>query len=544
MKQLIIAAVCLAVSGTASAFQWHGLGWKPGIELSVLGRYETGTFDEGAAEIVTYDRGTRRLFVVNANAATVDVLDIAEPSLPAKAGSIDATALGKSANSVAVHEGLVAVAIEADDAQANGLVAFYDAASLELLNTVPAGALPDMITFTQDGRYVLVANEGEPNDDYTVDPEGSISIIDLRRGVERAIVKTADFTRFNKHKDKLIRAGVRIFGPGATVAQDLEPEYIAIDARGRKAYVALQENNALAEIDIRRAKVKRILPLGYKDYSIPGNELDASNRDDAINIRNWPVLGMYQPDAIEAYEFFGRTLIVTANEGDARDYDGFSEEDRVDDLDLDPVVFPNADLLQEDENLGRLTITTATGDTDGDGDFDEIYAYGGRSFSIFDSRGRLIYDSGADMEKRLAELLPDHFNASNDDNTFDNRSDDKGPEPEGVALGNVFGQTYAFIGLERVGGIMVYNITNPYRVEFVQYINTRNFTEQPCLALDDEDECKTGEGLSNPAAGDLGPEGLKFIPWHESPSWQPLLVVGNEISGSTTVYKIDLTFNR
>jgi hypothetical protein len=501
------------------------------LNLTVIGQYQTGVFDDSAAEIVAHDPRTQRLFAVNASAASVDVLDINDPANPQLIGTIDATELGAGANSVAVHKGIVAVAIEATDKQAPGVVAFYDGVGLGLINSVPVGALPDMVTFTPNGRYLLVANEGEPNDDYTVDPEGSVSIIDLKHGVSHAKVRTADFGRFNDQLDKLKAQGIRIFGPGASVAQDLEPEYITVSSNSRRAWVSLQEANALALVNIPRAKVVRLLPLGTKDHSLTVNALDVSNRDDMINITNWPIKGMYQPDAISSYKYRGRTFIVTANEGDSRDYDGFSEEDRVGDLNLDAEAFPDAATLQENENLGRLKITTVNGDTDGDGDYDEIYSYGARSFSIRNAQGKLIYDSADDFERITAALIPDYFNSNNDDNdSFDSRSDDKGPEPEGITVGEIENRTYAFIGLERVGGIMIYDITNPRKVEFSQYINNRDYTVP--AELDD--------GSTNPLAGDMGPEGITFIAEDDSPTDTPLLVVGNEVSGTTTIYSVDI----
>lgn len=524
--QVLAVAVGLAVSTGAQA---HRIA-PPSLSLEVIGQHQTGLFNEGAAEIVAHDPSNQRIFKVNAAAASVEVLDINDPTNPTLIDTIDATALGASANSVAVHEGIVAVAIEAVDAQAPGVVAFYDAADLSLLNSVKVGALPDMVTFTPNGRYVLVANEGEPNAAYTVDPEGSVSIIDLRRGVAKASVRTADFKAFNGMEDELRAQGVRIFGPGASAAQDLEPEYITVSRNSRTAWVSLQEANALAVIDIKRAEVTDILPLGTKDHSLPGNELDASNRDDAINITNWPVKGMYMPDAIDSYTFRGRTYIVTANEGDSRDYGGFSEVSRIANLPLDPVVFPDAAVLQAGENLGRLNATTANGDIDGDGHFEELYSFGTRSFSIWNEQGEQVFDSGADFEEITARELPDDFNSNNDENdSFDSRSDDKGPEPEGVALGTILGRTYAFVGLERVGGIMVYDVTNPYEARFVEYINNRDFTVDAQLPDDSV----------NPLVGDLGPEGLDFIPWHQSPNRRPLLVVGNEVSGTTTVFQIN-----
>ncbi|MBD2230376.1 choice-of-anchor I family protein [Phormidium tenue] len=499
---------------------------EPGVDpaslLAPLGTYETEVFDTSAAEIVVYDPATRRLFVVNAQVPAVEVLDISDPSNPTKLFDIDPSAYGAGANSVAISNGIVAVAIESTEKTDPGSVVFFDIDG-NFLNAVTVGALPDMLTFTPDGTKVLVANEGEPNADYSIDPEGSISIIDLSGGVEnltQANVTTAGFTAFNDQRDALIADGVRIFGPNATAAQDVEPEYIAVTDDSRTAYVALQENNALAVVDIASGAVTDILPLGYKDHSVV--PLDASDRDNAINITTYPNLfGLYLPDAISLYEAGGATYIVTANEGDAREYDTFAEEARVKDLVLDPVAFPNATALQADEALGRLTVTTTLGDANGDGLYEELYALGGRSFSIWDTQGNLVYDSGAEFEQTIAELFPTEFNADNSENgSFDSRSDAKGPEPEGVTIGEVNGRTYAFIGLERFGGVMTYDITNPTEAFFVDFVNNRDF----------------GGNAEDGTAGDLGAEGLTFIPAADSPNGNPLVVVANEVSGSTTVF--------
>jgi hypothetical protein len=394
-----------------------------------------------------------------------------------------------------------------------------------------------MLTFTPDGSKVVVANEGEPDhycDDGKGDPEGSVSIIDLSAGAEAPTVATAGFEGFNDQIEELRTAGVRIFGPNATVAQDLEPEYVAVDADSTTAWVALQENNAFAIVDLDSATVTDLVPLGYKDHSMPGQGIDASNRDDAINIETWPVKGAYMPDGIDAYEHGNKTYLVTANEGDARDYDCYSEEARIADIELDPTVFPNAAELQEDENLGRLNTSLAayrTGlDLDGDEYEDvtapatELFAYGARSFSIFDAGGELVFDSGDDFEQITAALIPEDFNSNNDENgSFDARSDDKGPEPEGIEVAHVYSKTYAFIGLERVGGIMVYDITNPRNPKFVEYVTTRDF----------------GGDAEAGTAGDLGPEGITFIAPADSPNGEALLVVGNEVSGTTTIFRID-----
>ena len=281
--------------------------------------------------------------------------------------------------------------------------------------------------------------------------------------------------------------------PNATVAQDLEPEYITTD--GDIAWVTLQENNAIAVINIRNGRVKKIFALGFKDHSKGKNRLDASDDDDVINIARWPVFGMYQPDALAVFRNGGKRYLITVNEGDARDYDGFAEEERVADLTLDPTTFPDAADLQDDAKLGRLTVTTALGDIDQDGDFDQLYVPGGRSFSIWNATtGALVFDSGAELEQLLRNLLPKDFNANHEENdSFDNRSDNKGPEPEGVTLGKVKGKLYAFVGLERIGGVLVLDLSDPANPEFVDYVNNRRFRDaagEPiptCAAFDPPD---------------------------------------------------------
>ena len=925
------------------------------ISLTPIGTYASGIYALGGAEIVAHDPRTQRLFVVNAQAATVDVLSIRDPSHPAKVGEIDVTPFGAVANSVAVHEGVIAVVVENAEKTEPGMVVFFNR-QLKFLNAVRVGALPDMLTFSPDGRWLLVANEGEPNDDYMVDPAGSVSIVDLRRGaagVRERDVRTADFTKFNHAK---LDASIRIFGPNATVAQDIEPEYIAVSDDSRTAWATCQENNALAIIDIRSARVVQLVGLGFKDHSIvkpkpaeiytfdpatmppigmtaagqslflggfsglwfegidpvtgrykfithtdrgpnaeptgvnrpfllpeftpeivrfeldresgelsltqriplqrapgepltglpntaivngdtdtaynderavdllgteqsvdplggdfegiavdpdgsfwmvdeyrpaiyhfgdngvlierfvpigtgaaagqeegtfgtevlpevlsqrrqnrgleavavdngkiysfmqsplpnpatlsngdlnamrnirvvefdpatratrqfiyvlnnpapsenpddtradkigdavsfgngeflvlerdddsvpgdraaaiekkiyrfnlvgatdvsgitgtvgttgktvdqltveemvangirpiekilhvdlneagynqvqkvegltlidpqklavlndndfgvasiivnpdgtftlnyqpeptqlgiietTGNGLDASDRDAKINIRQWPVKGLYLPDAIASYRVGRKTFLITANEGDAREYDAFEEAVRIgdDEVILNPAEFPNGQMLKNDANLGRLNITTAMGNSDAG--FTELFVFGGRSFSVWESTGKLAYDCGDLLERITAEAYPSNFNASNDNNTFDNRSDDKGPEPEGVVIGKVLGKPYAFIGLERIGGVAVFDVSDPGAPKFIEYVNNRNFDVEP--EIDDEQ--------GNPAAGDLGPEGLLFISHDASPNGRPLLVVGNEISGTTTIYQIKST---
>ncbi len=498
------------------------------LVLEKLGGYATGQFNVSAAEIAAHDPALQRLFVTNAGAGTIDVLDIHDPSLPVLLFSIDVKPFGDHANSVAVKKGVVAVAIEADPKTAPGAVVFFDTNG-NLRGGVPVGSQPDMLTFTPNGRWLLVANEGEPADDYSVDPAGSVSIIRMKSnvgGITAADVVRAGFEAWDGLPPFIpssVPAGVRISGPSPLPSQDIEPEYIAVSADSRRAYVTLQENNAVAVLDIRAGRFLELLPLGTKDHSLPGNELDVSDKDSAITLANWPVHGMFMPDAIAAFSAQGKTWLITANEGDTRDWEAFSDEARVSTLTLDPTAFPDAADLKGSKKLGRLTVSSRDGDTDGDGDFDALYVFGARSASIWSTSGELVWDGGAQLESLIADVLPGEFNCTNDANgSFDTRSDNKGPEPEGVATARLFGKSWAFLGLERVGGVVVLDVSDPHAPVLATYVNSRDFT---------------GDAQAG-TAGDLGPEGLFVIPASASPNGQPLLVVANEVSGSTAIYGI------
>ena len=516
-SSILVAAVAATALATPLAAQ-------NGLSGEVLGTIVLGGFDEGATEIVAYAPEARVAFSVNGETEALDVIDLADPTAPKVLTSLS---LGGAPTSVAAAGGIAAVAVPDDEKDQPGRVLFVGQGGEEL-GSVAVGVHPDMLTFTPDGSKVLTANEGEPSDDYTMDGEGSVSIIDLAGGPEAATVTTVGFRDFDEGGPRAaeLDPAVRIYGPAASVAQDLEPEFVAISPDGSTAYVSLQENNALAVIDIESASVSAIVPLGTKDFSRPGFGLDASNEDGAINIANWPVRGMYMPDGMAAYEVDGATYLVTANEGDSRDYEdeaGFTEESDFADLPLDAGIFPDAASLQAEENLGKLEVSTVSGDIDGDGDHDEAHAFGARSITIWDTNGpSVVWDSGDSMERHIAETNPEWFNSSNDVNEFEDRSDNAGPEPEGITLGSIGDRTYAFIGSERQSGIFVYDITEPAGASLVTYLENRDWTAEP----------------DSGAAGDLGPEGIVFIPAADSPSGSDVLLVANEVSGSLTVWSL------
>ncbi|PQJ69229.1 choice-of-anchor I family protein [Polaribacter butkevichii] len=475
---------------------------SPPVNTSVNFQHKTtiNVGDEGASEITAFDKTSKKLFTVNVESNEISINNISDLNAPIKETSINLDAYG-SPNSVAVFDGKLAVAVENHVKQNLGKILVFSTSDNSLLNEYTVGALPDMVTFSPDGKTIVSANEGEPSDDYTNDPEGSVSIINL----ENNTVTTLDFTAFNDQETTLESNGFRVFGPNADLAKDVEPEYVAISEDSKTAWVSLQENNGIAKINLVTKSIDNIYPLGYKDYSLANNSIDASDKDDVTELKNWPVKGIYMPDAIVYVKINEVEYIISANEGDSRDYDGFSEEVRMDDLTLDETVFPAANDYLNKTNLGRLKTTTTLGDANNDGKVEELFSYGARSFSIWSANGSLVYDSGNSIATETLALTPDRFNDG------DKRSDDKGAEPESVEILNLGNERYIlFVGLERNDQVLVYDITNPTSPQFLQILSH---------------------------SGDEAPEGLLIIDANDSPTGKDLLVVSNEDSGTITIYE-------
>ena len=492
------------------------------IELNYIGSFDPSGASTSTCEIVVHDPVSQRLFTTSAIAGFLDIINFSNPAAPTLVSSINMNTYG-GVTSVAVKNGVVAVASPNADETLNGSVVFFDTNGT-FLKQVTVGALPDMITFSPDGTKVMTANEGQPNANYSIDPEGSVSIINIAGGIpnlNQSNVTTLLFTAYNAQETALIASGVRKLKLTSTLSQDFEPEYITISADSQKAWVTLQENNAIVEINLTTSTISDIWALGAKDVSIPGNGMDISDNNGQVLIANWPIKAFYMPDAVANYTVGGTTYLVTANEGDEKEYTGFVERTTVgaSTYILDTALYPHAAVLKQSYNMGRFRVSNLSGNTDADTDFEVISAVGSRSFSIFNATTKqIVFDSGDDFEKYTAANLPTLFNADHSDNISKGRSRAKGPEPEGVAIAQISNQTFAFISLERVGGVMVYNITNPNNVTFVEYKNSRS---------------------TSAWSGDNGPEGITYIKPENSPNGTPYILVANEISGTITIFEVD-----
>lgn len=508
------AVLAAALVGSALSLLPTGVGAETAV-LRLIGTYTTGlaSGDGAATSGEVAAMAGDRLYVSNATDASVDIVDVSDPSNPVRRRRVDLSEYGNEVTSVAAGSGLVAAAVDRG-AEPGRLVLFSPGGSN--LRSLPVGAGPDMVTFTPDGRRVLVANEGEPTGygrPGDVDPLGSISVVDLHPR-SRPRIHTIDFRAFDPGGARAheLAPGVRIYG-SPLPSLDLEPEYITVSADSREAWVSLQENNAIAVLDLADLSIDRIDPLGWKDHTLASNGFDGSDQDGAIAIQPWAnVRGMYQPDGIAAFAVNGRSFVLSANEGDAREYDGLVEAARLRTVTTD-ASFGSA---RANNRIGRLNVTTRVPASVAPQSV--AYAFGGRSFSVWDGTdGALVYDSGDLLERTTATALPGRFNASNSSNSFDNRSDDKGPEPEAAAVGVVDGITYGFIGLERIGGIVVVDLSDPSSPAIVQYLNNRTF-----------DTAAIGP--------DSGPEVIQTVPASGSPTGRTLVTVANEISGTVSIY--------
>ena len=486
---------------------------------TVIGLTKLDQFDS-ESEIVTFDPATKRMFSIGGNNA-LNIVDLAAPDALALVESVDLAAYGDGAQSVATHGSLLAVAVAPDDSAAEkGSVVFFDTAGNHL-ETVEVGYLPDMVTFSEDGTMVIVANEGEPSDDYLTDPEGSIGLIDVSDFSYTDLALTGTLT--DAADGTAVRLGAT---PSNDQAKDLEPEYITVS--GNYAYVTLQENNAIAKVNLTAKSVEAIKSLGVKSYNAAsGNTIDIEEEGE-IDMKSFEGLyGLYMPDSVASVSIGGSTYVLTANEGDGREYiyeSGATDEAACDgeggDWDADDAVCEVTSFIDE-EKISKLELAdgiAAQFADDNDlkvvtdlgmneaGQYDALYTYGARSFSIWDENADLVFDSGDAISKLIAENAPALFNQ--DDGEMDGRSGNKGGEPEALTVGQVGDKYYAFVGLERQNVILTYDITDPTAPTLVEYHDAE-------------------------AEGNLSPEGMKFVSAEDSPNGEPLLLVAYEYGTDT-----------
>ncbi len=544
---LTVAALCITsipatVTG-AHTLPVNNFGFENSSALSLekIGTHVTGfsNLDGGVAEIISYDSKSNKAFVVNGATGMLDIIDMSLVtkgySKEMSATSLDIKSIVEAAvsdfsygdmTSVSVNseKGIVAVALQEAGYDKDGKAAIFNTNG-KLLALLPAGCQPDMVTFTPDGSKILVANEGEPREGFgenVVDPAGSTTVINVDyEDFSGSTTTTIGFEAFDQKRDNLLTNGIMMV-KGQLPSTDFEPEYIACD--NEAAYIALQEANAIAVLNLTTNTYDGVYSLGYKDLALEENALDLIEDDQYMPETYADTVGAYMPDGISLYKTAEKTYLLTANEGDAREW-GSDDTEYVNEV--------KVTLESVGGSTAKKVRAVDPEVTDGMPE-NKTVLFGGRSFSVYEVTENgltQVYDSKNDFEAKTAAYFPSYFNCSNDDNAYDSRSPKKGPEPENVTVGTVDGNTYAFVALERIGGIMVYDITDPEQIAYVNYINTRDFSEDPENADPEE----------NPdffLTGDIAPEGLYFVSSENSPSNTPILLAAFEVSGTVAAYSV------
>lgn len=529
--QTVSKELSLQVSSAATAH------FSDQIKLRKIGSYQVGVTnaDGGVAEIVRFNKDNGSFYLVNGaiQPPTVDIVKLTPEGATEKVKSIDVAALVDSdtfqvgdLTSVDINtkEKYVAVAVQEEASEKAGKVLILDYEG-ELITSYSVGVQPDMVKISSDGSSILTADEGEPREGNAYDPQGSVTIIDYKTGEAKTVLfDDPSVIDDNVHIRGEVNIDGIIINEGSKekAITDLEPEYIALSPDNKLAYVSLQENNAIATVDIAAGKVLSVKGLGAKDWSKPGNEIDLI-ADGQIKLENVPVKSLYMPDGIATYTVDGQTYLFTANEGDATDWTGMKNELKVSDIKKKFSLSQELGTwLNATKDYDKVRVMSDMGMQDGT--FNELYLYGARSFSIWNT-GTMeqVYDSGSDFEQITAERQPEYFNVSNDNEDMDDRSPKKGPEPEYVTVGKAGNKAFAFTGLERTGGVMTYDVTNPEQPFFVNYTNTREFGQEDMLATD------------------TGPEGLEYISALDSPTGRPLLLVANEVGGTVAILEMEIT---
>lgn len=493
-------------------------------KLNYIGNYQTGMSnkDGGIAEIVKYNKDNQKMYLVNGAAQSVDIVSLAKMKSNKQTEftidkRLDITAMGQAHGfpsgditsiDVNTKEKIIAIAVQGTTYKDQGSIVILDYNG-NYMKHFETGVQPDMVTFSPDYKYILSANEGEPREGYSAqgatDPKGSVTIVDIKKGVNQATSMTIGFEQFDQTEERaeLVKNNV-LLKPNTSPSIDLEPEYIAVSENSRYAYVSLQEANAIATIDLKTGEIISVKGLGFKNHNLEQNSLDAL-KDGQVNLTTQNLYGTYMPDGVASQKIDGKQYLFTANEGDGREWDEYE--------DAGSYTFPGTSYKID---------TVLNSERDGF-DANQTYIYGGRSFSIWDADTmEQVYDSGSDFEKVTGNLYPEAFNSSNNKTELDSRSGKKGPEPEDIKVMKVNGKTYAFIGLERTGGIMMYDVTDIEDVKFYDYVNLRDFA-----------------GTDVSTSGDLAPEGINLVEAKNSPTGKPLLLVANEVSGNVRIYEIN-----
>lgn len=518
----------------------------------------------GNSNSIAYNSDNQKVYQINSNDNELNIFPIAsDGTFDTENQTIitfdslftDFTCAGPTYVAIDTINDRIAVTLESGDTSAvNGRVCLLDYDG-NLQYYYETGVQPNMAVFTADSKKLLITNEGEHKSTYTVtDPKGTVTIIDFSRNSDptRITPTEVDFSAFTADEliensillNKIKNTNVTEENPDTYIPvepqYDLEPESIAVNDAGTTAYVCLQEANAIATLDLTTNEFVDIRSLGFIDYSDETNAIDVVLDKTYSPTTYQYTYGVPMPHSIELIEIEGTTYLLTANEGASRTYcyntstkfisnlttaTLTSNEPKVD-ANGDPVydangeeVYPTAASVQVLNNTYTAGLEEGVEE---DGSDTPHYIFGTRSFSIYEADSMsLLYDSANSLEAKTNELLPSNFNCTNNMMGKEKGATARGVEPKAVITSAINGRYFAFIALEAIGGVMVYEITDPSTPEYINYINTRDF--------------------STSIKGDVSPGCIALADANSSKNELPTFFVGYDVTATLGSYTITAT---
>ncbi len=548
IKKFPLALVTLfTTSALITAGQLPALANEATVKVTEIASISSGD-GEGSSEIAAFHASSKRIFATNGVKNAIDIFDISDVANPKKVGSVSLTPYGNDVTSVAAGRDVVVAVVPVTETfsasgvptTSNGKMVVFDTNGKVLSSPDILGVLPDSVTFAPNGTTALVAIEAQPvcakdnlataekeNLDYTKasDPVGGVSVVDLSNPAA-PVIRFAGFDQFTV--EQMRAKGIALSSVVNNVSKDFEPEFVTA-TDNNYAYVTIQEANAIGKLNIKSATFEEITRAF--ESRVDKVARDTSDKDSGAGPRTYRnVVGASQPDAIAGFQWGAGHYFLTANEGDAREYTCLNDDLRAAALKVDTRRFPEWSTWLGTAALGRAKINPNIGDVDGDGDIDTIHLRGSNSMTMY-RNGLVIWDSGSLLDQiqtqafGVANINGSH-SYSSDKSTMNyvgqDRSDDKGAEPEGVALGMVGDRRIAILGLERMTALAIFDITQPRMPVFQEWLQMLPTKATP--------------------AKDVkywSPEGIVFVPADKSPSGKALIITSYELSGSLSIHEIE-----
>ncbi|SES81018.1 esterase-like activity of phytase family protein [Thorsellia anophelis] len=371
---------------------------------------------DGVAEIVTATPDGQYLFYTNAAKGTLHLVDVKNPASPISLPTLqltDSESQKVEPTSVAISPdgqyAFVVIRTGDDKAKAsNGKLKIFDISdinNIKLKDSVVVGSGPDSIDLIgeADTLRAVIAIEDEETDE-----EGDATIPGVRPGSIDVVYLGGLYSGKALYVETIELVDALKATPQVNYPEDPQPEFVSVNHNTAQVAVTLQENNAIALLDLSNPE-KATLSKVFSTLTVKRDNNADLKKDGEIHLKE-SFEGRREADAVT---WISDTIFAIANEGD-----------------------------------------TKKGD-------DGIYP-GARGFTLFDNNGNIIYETFDKTEANA--VIYGHYP--------DSRSAAKGVEIEGILSAEFDGQNYLFVGSERGSFVEVYQVGTNQELEFVQLLPT------------------------------------------------------------------------